>query len=155
MTDITCPSCDAPAPARARRCERCGYRFVEEGTPAPRPRPGRAAVAGVAALVVVAGAAIVAGRGGEEGETAPRGDAARARLEVLSDRPLARRAAERLLEARFVSVADDDGADVRCSDREPRPAHSVRRCQVIYPNGQEGTIVLLTNANGAEVMSEP
>ena len=45
MTDTTCPSCDAPAPDRARACARCGYRFFEDGGPADRlPRPDRRAL---------------------------------------------------------------------------------------------------------------
>jgi hypothetical protein len=74
---------------------------------------------------------------------------------VLSERPLSNRAAERILEERYLPVQDDDQADVQCSGRIAKPAHSVRRCRVIYPEGGERTIVLLTNARGAEVLSEP
>jgi hypothetical protein len=74
---------------------------------------------------------------------------------VLSERPLSTRAAERLLEDRYLPVPDDDEADVHCSERIPKPAHSVRRCRVTYPAGVQRAIVLLTNARGAEVLSEP
>jgi hypothetical protein len=77
------------------------------------------------------------------------------RLEVVSERPLATRDAELLLEERFTALLrDDDSAAVRCSRREPRPAHSLRRCRVRYPSGMERTVVLLTNASGTEVLSE-
>jgi hypothetical protein len=77
------------------------------------------------------------------------------RLEVLSERPLSRRALERVLEDRYLPVPDDDEADVHCSGRIAKPAHSVRRCEVIYSEGVRRGIVLLTNARGAEVLSEP
>jgi hypothetical protein len=77
------------------------------------------------------------------------------RLEVISQRPLATRDAELLLEERFTALLrDDDSAAVRCSRREPRPAHSLRRCVVRYPTGLERTVVVLTNASGTEVLSE-
>jgi hypothetical protein len=76
-------------------------------------------------------------------------------LEVLSEHPLPTRDAELLLEERFTALLrDDDSAAVRCSRREPRPAHSLRRCRVRYPSGIERTVVLLTNASGTEVLSE-
>jgi len=58
MTDTTCPSCDAPAPAGARSCARCGYRFVEDAGPPRRPpRPGPRQVAlGIGAALAGAGA---------------------------------------------------------------------------------------------------
>ncbi len=160
MTDTACPSCDAPAPARARRCARCGYEFVEHGGGAPgRPQLGRgaAAIAAVAAIAVAGIAAALVVDGGDDDaspELTPIPFRARAQLEVISDRPLSTPAAERLLEERFLPVPDDDEADVRCSAREARPAHSIRRCFVHYPGGTERRIVLLTNAGGAEVVSE-
>jgi hypothetical protein len=157
MSDTSCPSCNAPAAPGARVCGRCGYRFVEGGSErAPRPGLGRAlaAVAAVAAVAVVAAFAI--GGGGDEPsrDRVAELDAPR-RLEVISERPLATRDAELLLEERFTALLrDDDSAAVRCSEREPRPAHSLRRCQVRYPSGMERTIVVLTNASGTEVLSE-
>ena len=160
MTDTACPNCDAPASIRARSCPRCGYEFVEHGGGAPgRPRLGRlGAVSAAVAAIAVTGitvALVMDGRGGDAGsELTPIPFRARAQLEVLSDHPLSTPAAERLLEERFLPVPDDDEADVRCSAREARPAHSVRRCYVVYPGGTERRIVLLTNASGAEVVSE-
>jgi hypothetical protein len=157
MTDTTCPSCDAPAPARARRCARCGYQFLETGEGEqghPRPSGRQVAIAlGVAALLVVGVAGALMG-GGEDGRSAASDAASPAQLDVLSARPLATRTAERLLKQRFIGVRNDESAFVSCSGREARPAHSVRRCVVHYPGGQERTFVLLTNASGAEVLSE-
>ena len=158
MTDTTCPGCDAPAPAAARSCARCGYRFVEDGGPARRPpRPGRGTVAvGVAAALVAAATAIaVVALGGGGGDDTARGAAPVAHLQVLSKHPLGTREAERALEDRFITLRDDDTAAVRCSGRIPRPAHSVRRCHLRYPGGAWRLIVLLTTANGTEVISEP
>jgi ribosomal protein L40E len=159
MTDTTCPSCDAPTPARARACARCGYRFLETGEGErthPRPSGRQLGVAlGVGALVAavtVAGVALIGAD--EDRSTAANRASPPARLEVLSPRPLATRAAERVLKQRYIGVRNDESAFVQCSGREARPAHSVRRCVVHYPGGQERTFVLLTNASGAEVLSE-
>jgi hypothetical protein len=156
MTDTACPNCDEPAPARARRCPRCGYEFVEGAGARPGlSRAGwRSAIAAVAVLAGTLVAVMLAG-GAEDEDAAQVTRAPQARLEVLSKRPLARHDAELLLERRYFPVPDDDESDVRCSRREPKPAHSVRRCQVVYPGGTERTVVLLTNASGAEVLSRP
>jgi hypothetical protein len=157
MTDPTCPSCDAPAPARARSCARCGYRFVEDAGPARRPpRPGRKQVAlGIGAALAAAGIALaVAALGGGGDEDTARGAASATHLEVLSRHPLSTRAAERAIEDRFITLRDDDSAAARCSGRIPKPAHSVRRCRLRYPTGDERIIILLTTANGAEVLSK-
>jgi ribosomal protein L40E len=162
MTDTTCPSCDAPVPAGASRCGRCGYRFLEDGATRIR-RPGRPSRRGVAAALASGALAAVAvtavavlGRGGDDGDEAAVVDAAQpVHLDVLSEHPLSTRAAERVLTQRYLSIPDDDETDVRCSGREPRPAHSVRRCHILYPGGTERTVVVITNANGSEVLSEP
>jgi ribosomal protein L40E len=160
MTDTTCPSCDAPAPARARACARCGYRFFEDGGPADHlPRPDRTTLtlgAAAAALVVavIAAALLLTGGGGED-DTAGVAAAATPHLTVLSQDPLSRRGAERLLEERYLPIPDDDEADVTCSGRIPKPAHSVRRCQVRYPGGGTRRVVILTNGRGQEVLSKP
>jgi ribosomal protein L40E len=158
MTDTTCPSCDAPVPARAGTCARCGYRFFEDGGAADHlPRPGRKALAiGAAALVLViaaTGVSVLVSGGGGGADTA--GAAPASHLTVLSGTPLHRRALERVLEERYLPVPDDDEADVTCSTRIPKPAHSVRRCLVHYPGGSERRIAVLTNARGAEVLSKP
>jgi hypothetical protein len=158
MTDTTCPSCDSPAPARARSCARCGYRFVEDGGRAPRPRrTGRSPVAlWIAAVLAAAGAALlVVAIGGGGGPDAASEAAPAHHLAVLSRHPLSNHAAERALEARFVTIGHDYNASAHCSGRIPKPAHSVRRCRVRYPGGDERRVVLLTTANGAEVISEP
>lgn len=111
------------------------------------------AAAVVAAAVV---AVLVAGAGGGDAdEDAARGDASSAHLEVLSEHPLATGALERVLERRFIGVRDDESAYVSCSGRIAKPAHSVRRCRLRYPGGIQRRIVMLTTANGAEVLSEP
>jgi hypothetical protein len=158
MTDTTCPSCDAPAPARARSCARCGYRFVEDGgRPRGAARTGRSPVAlGIAAVLAVAGAALLlVATGGGDGRDAARATAPTEHLPVLSRHPLSTHAAERALEARFITIGHDYNAAAHCSGRIPKPAHSVRRCRVRYPGGDEQRVVLLTRANGAEVISEP
>jgi len=155
-----CPSCDEPAPERARACARCGYHFFEDGGPADHlPRPDRTALtlgAAATALVVavIAAAVLLTGGGGGE-DTAGVAAAATPQLTMLSEDPLSRRAAERLLEERYLPVQDDDEADVTCSGRIPAPAHSVRRCRVHYPGGVERRVVILTNARGQEVLSKP
>ena len=157
MADTTCPSCDAPAPDGSHRCSRCGYRFLEGGggRPGPRPRPGRF-VAGIAVLAAVALLAVLLTSGGDD---RPSAAPVRSQLDVHSPHPLGTAAVERRLEQRFLGVRkDDESAFVHCSRRIPQPAHSVRRCLVSYP-GYPGagtlTVVLLTTANGAEVITEP
>jgi hypothetical protein len=159
MTDTTCPSCDAPAPARARSCARCGYPFYEDGGPAAHlPRPDRATLTvGAAAAVLLA--AIVVGfvliAGGGAGEDTATGATVTPHLTILANHPLGRLALERNLEERYLPVPDDDEADVTCSGRIPKPAHSVRRCRIHYPGGAERRISVLTNARGDEVLSRP
>jgi hypothetical protein len=77
---------------------------------------------------------------------------ARTGTELLSDHPLSARAAERVLEARFVSLRDDDSAAARCSARRPEPAYAVRRCRIRYPGGAERTVLLVMNAAGRELL---
>ena len=159
MTDTTCPSCDAPAPAGARRCGRCGYEFLEDGgATLRRPRPSGPVVAAIVAggaLLAVAVAGVAAIGGGEGEEAAAGGGAQGAHLEVLSPHPMSNRAAERVLTERYLAMPDDDETDVHCSGREPRPAHSVRRCAILYPGGTTRTVVVITTASGSEVLSEP
>jgi ribosomal protein L40E len=156
MTDTTCPSCDAPAAAGARRCSRCGYRFVEDGGPGLRPRPSLTPVAfGGAALAVLAVAIILALRAGGTDEELARGSASPPHLDILSKHPVRTGAAERLLARRYFGARNDESAFVHCSGRVPKPAHSVRRCIVHYPGGGRRRVVLLTSANGAEVLSQP
>jgi hypothetical protein len=157
VTDTTCPNCSAPATPGAQACGRCGYEFLEGGHgQAPRPGAlwalgGAAAVTGAVILVALL---IGGGDGGGRAPAAAGIDTSR-RLEVLSERPLPTGAAERRLEARFAAMRDEDSAAVHCSRREAKPAHSVRRCSVRYLSGIERSVVLLTNARGNEVISEP
>ena len=156
MTDTTCPSCDAPAPAGARSCARCGYRFLEAGQ-GSRERPSLRPVALYAGALAVAGAAAVlavGALGGGDGDVA-RSSEPQAHLEMLSEHPISTPAAERLLKQRYIGTRNDESASVRCSGRVPKPAHSVRRCLVHYPGGIERRVILLTTANGAEVISKP
>ena len=107
-------------------------------------------------MVVVIAAAVLLTGGGERrrhGRRRHGRDAAPHRS--CRSIPLSRRALERSLEARYLPIPDDDEADVSCSGRIPKPAHSVRRCRVHYPGGAERRIVVLTNARGAEVLSRP
>ena len=126
----------------------------EETEPWPRPHLSRTALAVAAAAVAIGVAGVLVTRGGDEGATAGVTDASSARLELLSEHPLSKLNAERLLEERFLPVPDDDESDVTCSGRVPRPAYSVRRCHVLYPGGSERVVVLITNASGAEVLRE-
>jgi hypothetical protein len=155
MTDTTCPQCDAPAPAGARACSRCGYRFLEGGEARRTPRPGPRAIVFCAAaligVVAVAGVLVL----GRDSEQPAAGEPVATHLEVLSPHPIGTHAAERLLEDRYFTVPNDDESDVHCSGRIPKPAHSVRRCELRYPGGTVRTVVLLTTANGAEVLSKP
>jgi hypothetical protein len=96
----------------------------------------------------------VIGGGGDEEATAEDGPP-RPRTEVLSRHPLSTRGAERVLTELYLSNPDDDESDVRCSAREPRPAHSIRRCEILYPGGTDRTVVVVTGGNGSEVLSEP
>jgi hypothetical protein len=129
----------------------------EETEPWPRPRLSRRALAitaTVVAVVAVGFTAVLVLRGGDDVTSAGVTAASSARLELLSEHPLSNVNAERVLEERFLAVPDDDEADVTCSERMPRPAYSVRRCQVLYPGGTERDLVLITRANGAEVLRE-
>ena len=148
----SCPNCDAPAPARARVCPACGYRFLEDR------RPGRA-LGVVRAIAAALTAAVVLIPGGDDAQPTdvearrPR-DLPRVPTELLANHPLSRRAAERRLEARFTPLRDDDTAAARCSAREPRPAHAIRHCTIRYPNGAQRPVVVLTDARGRELLSE-
>jgi len=148
----SCPDCDAPAPAGARVCGNCGYRFLEDR------RPGRALLA-VAAVALVA-AAVILIPGGKDApppadtEQGRAPDSPRVPTELLSEHPISAREAERRLEVRFTSPRDDDSAAVRCAGREPRPAHAIRRCRVRYPNGTQRQVVVLLDARGRELLSE-
>jgi hypothetical protein len=156
MTDTTCPSCDAPAAAGARSCARCGYRFLEAG-PGPHERPSLRPLAiggGALALVGVAAVlAVIAIGGGDDGVASS--SAPVTHLDILAEHPLPTGVAEGLLERRYFGTRNDESASVSCSGRIPKPAHSVRRCIVHYPGGVERRVVLLTSANGAEIISKP
>jgi hypothetical protein len=156
MTDTTCPSCDAPAPAGARSCARCGYRFLEAG-PAPRERPSLrplAIAAGALAVAVIAAVLAMSALSGDDDLIASSAGSQR-HLDTLSAHPIPTGIAERLLERRYFGTRNDESASVSCSGRIAKPAHSVRRCIVHYPGGIERRVALITNANGAEVISKP
>ena len=157
MTDTTCPSCDAPAPAGARRCSGCGYRFVEDG-PGLRERPslkpaafGGSALAALAVGVVLAASAVSTG----DDDNSARSGPPQRHLDVLAEHPLGGRAAERLLAQLYIGPRDAGSASVDCTRRVAKPAHSVRRCIVRDAGGRERRVVLITTANGAEVISNP
>jgi ribosomal protein L40E len=159
----SCPACDAPAPPGARACASCGYDFLESETAGPRLDRGVLAVVGGAAALAALGvaAALVVGSGGGEpaapaplARTTPR---TQETAEVVARRPLSTRGAERVLAELFISARDQrhlGGQAVRCSRREPWPAHSIRRCEIRYPNGDLRHVALLTNARGNEVLSQ-
>jgi hypothetical protein len=124
----------------------------------PRERrgfSGRALAAGGAAVAVVAAVVVLLLGGDGTNEEPAAGAGPSAHLPVLAEHPLGRHALERVLEERFLPAPDDDEADVTCSARIPEPAHSLRRCRVAYPGGSGRDVVVLTNAAGAEVLSEP
>lgn len=157
MTDrshgqTSCPECDVPAPAGARACPACGYRFLEDR------RPGRA-LALTAALAAAVAAAVVLIPGGDSArpdnvEAVRPADRPRVPVELLSDHPLSAHEVESVLEWRFALDSDDDSAAARCSGREPRPAHAVRHCRIRYPNGAFRQVVVLLDARGRELLSE-
>ena len=114
------------------------------------------AVCALAALAV--GAVVIDVGGDDAGEAAAVDTPQPVHLDILSPHPLSNLATERALTRRYLPIPDDDESDVRCSPREPRPAHSVRRCHILYPGGTDHTIrtvVVITTANGSEVISEP
>jgi hypothetical protein len=118
----------------------------------------RFATLSLAAGVLAAAAALMVALGGGEADDAGaerRGAAAdrvRTGPEVLSRSPLSARAAERRLEARFVSPRDDDTASASCSALEPRPAHAIRWCRIRYAHGGERTVIVLSNPQGYELL---
>lgn len=148
----SCPNCDQPAPPRARVCPACGYRFLEDRSPA------RTLLVVAAITAVVAGAIVLIPGGDDAGpvdiEAGRAPDPPRVLVELLSNHPLSKRGAERRLEARFTPLRDDDSAAARCSAREPRPAHSIRHCRIRYANGSERPVVVLLDARGRELLSE-
>lgn len=154
MTDTTCPSCDAPAPPGAARCGRCGYRFFEDAGRRPRPTRQHVLVAGALTAAVLLAAFLAAVLDNPPYRSVRQDGPARPTLSVLSDTPLSTRAAERAITERYLPIPDDDTADVHCSGRVAKPAHSVRRCAVVYPGGSRRAVVLLTTARGAEVLAE-
>jgi predicted nucleic acid-binding Zn ribbon protein len=150
---ISCPECDLPAPAGARACSACGYRFLEDR------RPGRALALTAALAAAVAAVAVVLIPGGDAArpqdvETGRPADRPRVAVELLSNHPLSTREAEGVLESRFTSDSGDDTAAARCSAREPRPAHAVRHCRIRYPSGAKRQVVVLLDARGRELLSE-
>ena len=155
MTDTTCPSCDAPAPAGARSCARCGYRFLEAGQ-GSRERPSLRPVALCAGALAVAGAAAVlavGALGGGDGDAA-RSSEPQAHLDMLSEHPISHARRRAAPQAALHRHAQRRERLVRCSGRLPKPAHSVRRCLVHYPGGIERRVILLTTANGAELIEQ-
>jgi hypothetical protein len=155
-TDTTCPSCDAPAPAGARSCSRCGYRFLEAGPGLePREWPSLRALALYGGALAVAGVAAVLAVGAIGDGDRDVARSSEPHLDILSEHPVSTPAAEQLLERRYFGSRNDESAAISCSGRIAKPAHSVRRCIVHYPNGVERRVVVLTSANGAEVISKP
>jgi hypothetical protein len=130
---------------------------VEDRARPPRVRPPRVRVAPVAAVLAIAlagGAAILVAGGGEEA-----GDSAAeiapdvlADQDVLAQHPISNREVERLLEARFIGIRADESSAVVCSPLEPRPAHAIRHCRILYPGGGERRVVVLTNPQGRELL---
>jgi hypothetical protein len=131
--------------------------FIEDdrGPRLPRPRVSPIALVGLgAAIVATAVVALVAGGSDDSAESATSASAQERHLEVLSTQPLSTSLLELQLERRFLRAPDDDESDVTCSEREPRPAYSLRHCILRFPGGIERQVVVLTDANGAEVLSE-
>jgi hypothetical protein len=152
---LSCPDCGARAAAHARACAGCGFRFLEDRprgrAPARPPTHGLVLAAGLA--VVAIAAAVLLLKGGDQAE--PGAAAAHSGPEVLSAHPLSNRAAERRLEERFTSSLDDDTAGAHCGPLEPRPAHAIRHCRIVYPGGTERDVVVLTNPEGHELLVDP
>jgi hypothetical protein len=132
MPTATCPRCGAETPPAASKCRGCGFGFygAERRRRLPRLRPAPFAV-GAAVVAAVLAAVLLAGRDGEPS-------------------PVSARKAERQLEKRLISLADDDTAGVRCPRRiEPR---QTVRCNVLHPSGGVQLIlVTLSPAGDLEV----
>jgi hypothetical protein len=110
-----------------------------------------AAAAAAAAFSVTLGGADA----GDAGRDPPRAaDERRTGPELLARHPLSARAAERRLEARFVSPNDDDTGSASCSALQPRPAHAIRWCRITYAYGGERTVIVLLNPKGHELLVE-
>lgn len=164
----SCPNCGAGAPAPAKACPHCGYRFLADSLPGPHTRGAmRANRRRVRTVVWTAGAVAVVGavaslvtrdpEGATDAGVDPISTADRtpSSVDVLASHPLSARAAERRLEARFTSLRDGDSASARCSALEPRPTDALRRCRIRYPGGTVRTVILLTNPRGQQLLVEP
>jgi hypothetical protein len=147
----SCPNCGARATARADACARCGFRLIEDASRTARP-PLRAVVAAAAVAAVAAALLLLDISGGGGPGADARGAGGRVGPEVLASHPLSTRAAERRLEERYTSLRDDDSAAARCSALQPRPAHAIRRCRILYPHGGVRTVIVLTNPEGRELI---
>jgi hypothetical protein len=147
-----CPSCGARVAARAEACAQCGCRFLEDRSRRPRVRPG--ALVAVVAIALAGGAAILVAGGGEEAGDPGAETAADvlAGQDELAPHPLSTDAVEELLEARFIGVRADESSAVVCSPLQPRPAHAIRHCRILYPGGGERRVVVLTNPKGRELL---
>jgi hypothetical protein len=127
----SCPGCGAACPARAKRCESCGFALVEGARGRARPTmwararaPGRRTLAAALGVAIAAAAALVLLRGGEDTEPRAAGD----RPAAVS--PLE---AEMRLELRYGDETDDETAAIRC----PKPIEPGRvvRCELRYADG--------------------
>lgn len=128
----SCPLCGADAPARAARCPRCGFAFLEAPAPRSLARPRRPRgwiVLGLLALAA-GGAALLLGRDSTPPEA----------------RAVAAPRAEERLERRLATAEIDDAASVRC----PHVIRAGRstRCQVRYANGDTQLILVSLLASG-------
>jgi ribosomal protein L40E len=158
----SCPTCGARATAQATACANCGYRFVEDfprARAAARTARRRAGTVALAAVVIAGlgyAASLLTADGqqasGARGSNRGTPDAVRTDTELLARHPLSTRAVERRLEARFAPPADDGRVAARCSAREPRPLHAIRRCHIHHPDRRAGFVVVLTNARADEVL---
>jgi len=144
--DTICPECGAPADPGARSCSGCGYPFLEAVARAKLPRP----VVPLLAILTLAGVGAALALTLMGGQPAPMANELGSFSDVLSERPLSARAAERRLEARF--GADERALEAHCSQREPRPVYSLRRCVIGQPTGARRMLVVFTDVEGRELL---
>jgi hypothetical protein len=131
---LTCPRCGAACPARAARCRRCGFAFLEAGERHRLPRRTRRVggrTAGALALVAVAAVATIVWVADED---APPPAA------------ISAPEAERRLELRFGRASDDETAAVRCPHRIAPESRT--RCELRYRNTAPRAILVRVSPRG-------
>jgi hypothetical protein len=155
-----CPRCGAACPARAARCARCGFAFLDAGERRRQPRPGgrvldrlwpdarvqriRGRTAwslAIAAMATIAGIVLIVD------EDAPPPAATPVPVLPPPPTPISALEAERRLELRFGGASEDETAAVRCPHRiEPGRR---TRCELRYRHTAPRAILVGVSPHGA------